>query len=827
MEKELLPWRELKRQRVYDCLLEKLRQPLCIVQAPAGIGKRSAVRGFLEETGMPYLWYFLMEDEYGTERMWRQMSQVEENETEELQEFAGGYFPQNSKERQALIKRLRQKIKRDIVIVIEDGYQESHSEEFRALLEDIVNAKVEKLHVILICSRMPELRSGNDSLSRHNVIGENTLNFTENEIGAYFKINGVDLSSKEQRAIYQYTEGWATAIGLILQDYVQIGRLRGYLSSWTYMKEQVFDKLSETEQEITMKLSPLKKFTIGEAVFVTQMQECRAELKKVALETNFIEYSMEDGTFRIHHLLKLIAEKEYTERGNSVEEILKRSAMWKEEHGEQVAAIHNYNKIGEIEEAFRVLETGNALKIYKQAPDIFADMCANLTPDKKILHIKAYLTYIYYLEVYDNRQSARRDFEETEKYFYEQGLDKLPENRRLAGEMCIVRSLLNIDKVELMAKYIREAYELLEGKPSEIFDAQFIVHYMIPDLYSIHYNRFGNLQNCIENMKEYSKYYLPLINAKDSGWEWLAEGEYYYQMGEVPKAAKIGEMAFQKACFRKETCAIISTAYLKMKCSIYLGEYTELINILKVMGEMAENVEKKDNINVLYDLVNGYIRQCIGENGVAEWLKNYEIISYNNYFKAVCAGTITYGDILIEEGKYVQLIAVAEDMVKYQERSSGCYLQIKGEIYLAIAKYHLLGEEAGQKEMEKILKEAQKDNVIGLFMENAEELLPILKLVRDKAINPEYLKSLIVHCQHYQTGLNRIRNKGEGDEELSLLTGREYEVLQLVKNGYKNGEIGKTLNIATVTVEKTLSNIYRKLDVKGRTEAVKKLDKIL
>ncbi|MBU5474456.1 response regulator transcription factor [Roseburia sp. MSJ-14] len=112
-------------------------------------------------------------------------------------------------------------------------------------------------------------------------------------------------------------------------------------------------------------------------------------------------------------------------------------------------------------------------------------------------------------------------------------------------------------------------------------------------------------------------------------------------------------------------------------------------------------------------------------------------------------------------------------------------------------------------------------------MENAGELLPILKLVEDDEIDHEYLKKVIFHCQQYQTGQNLILNKGEGQKEASLLTERELEILQLVKTGYKNGEIGKTLNIATVTVEKALSNIYRKLNVKGRTEAVKKLEKVL
>lgn len=829
MKEELFRPKELKRQRVNDCLAEAVKLPLCIVQASAGMGKKTAVRDFLDETGTRYFWYSLKENEYDDEKIWKRITELLDREVkEEMKEFLGIRFPRTSEERQNFIHQLSRSIRKETIVVIEDGCQENHSEEFSFLLEDIAEAELEHLHMIIICERMPGFRCGKLILDRKcNVIRKNILSFTEEEIGAYFKNNGIDLSFKERKAIYQYTEGWTAVISLILLDYMRTGRLNSFFSAWNFMKELVFDSLSDVEREIIMRLSPLENFTLQEAAYVTQMPECRIELQNCALETNFMEYDMVTRTFRLHHLLRLIAEKEYTDRGNSVAEIQKRSAMWYERQGRLKDAIGIYIKIGETEEVFRVLETENTLKIYKSAPQIFKNFFMSVDTEQKIAHLKAYLIYIYYWEVYGDKENARKDFGETEQWFLEKEQDKLPGNQRILGEMRIMRSIMSIDEVGKMTETIQEAYELLEGKPSEIFDEQFMALYMVPELYGIHYSESGKLRFSIEKIKEFSRYYLPLINAKDSGWEWMAEGEYHYLMGNIQKAAEISEIAFQKACFRKESGAIISTAFLKMKCCIYLGSYTELVKCLKVVEEVGKDINKDETIAVLYDLVNGYVHQCMGDPGIAEWLKNYEIISYNNYFKITCAGSVTYGRILMEEGRYAQLTAIAEDMMKYQEWSSSCYLRIKGGIYLVIAKYHLFGEDAAREELEKVLKVAQKDDLVGLFMENAGELLPVLKLVQDEEIDREYLKKVIFHCQQYQSGMNRILNKGEGPKEAGLLTERELEILQLVKTGYKNGEIGKTLNIATVTVEKALSNIYRKLNVKGRTEAVKKLDKIL
>ena len=53
-----------------------------------------------------------------------------------------------------------------------------------------------------------------------------------------------------------------------------------------------------------------------------------------------------------------------------------------------------------------------------------------------------------------------------------------------------------------------------------------------------------------------------------------------------------------------------------------------------------------------------------------------------------------------------------------------------------------------------------------------------------------------------------------------MVTPREVEVLRLLANGDTNVGIARTLQLSVRTVERHLSNIYRKLDVRGRAEAV-------
>jgi DNA-binding NarL/FixJ family response regulator len=61
------------------------------------------------------------------------------------------------------------------------------------------------------------------------------------------------------------------------------------------------------------------------------------------------------------------------------------------------------------------------------------------------------------------------------------------------------------------------------------------------------------------------------------------------------------------------------------------------------------------------------------------------------------------------------------------------------------------------------------------------------------------------------------RMRGPAQEQLSA---REIEVLQLVKEGNSNREIGRKLHISTATVKTHLIHIYSKLGVSDRTSAV-------
>lgn len=78
-------------------------------------------------------------------------------------------------------------------------------------------------------------------------------------------------------------------------------------------------------------------------------------------------------------------------------------------------------------------------------------------------------------------------------------------------------------------------------------------------------------------------------------------------------------------------------------------------------------------------------------------------------------------------------------------------------------------------------------------------------------INNQTIKSLL--------GNSMSRNI----KDSAKLTEREHAIIRMVKEGYRNKEVASMLSISEQTVKSHLNRIFRKMEVSGRTELIRKL----
>ncbi|MBV7334575.1 LuxR C-terminal-related transcriptional regulator [Chloroflexi bacterium TSY] len=133
-----------------------------------------------------------------------------------------------------------------------------------------------------------------------------------------------------------------------------------------------------------------------------------------------------------------------------------------------------------------------------------------------------------------------------------------------------------------------------------------------------------------------------------------------------------------------------------------------------------------------------------------------------------------------------------------------------------------------------LLTLAEPGGYVRLFVEADSQLEELLQMLQARGIHPAYIERLLDAFAADRVRLKGTRTEDSGvhkaempihlanDQLIEPLTERELEVLQLVVDGLKNEEIAEQLIITIGTVKRHLSNIYGKLGVNRRTQAVRR-----
>ena len=98
--------------------------------------------------------------------------------------------------------------------------------------------------------------------------------------------------------------------------------------------------------------------------------------------------------------------------------------------------------------------------------------------------------------------------------------------------------------------------------------------------------------------------------------------------------------------------------------------------------------------------------------------------------------------------------------------------------------------------------------------------IPSQKLI--EAVRAVHAGELVLHPVAARKAQSYfVRSAGKHKEQrVQLLTDREAEVLQLLARGHSNPQMANELNLSRRTVQSHLRNIFNKLDVDSRTQAV-------
>jgi LuxR family transcriptional regulator, maltose regulon positive regulatory protein len=121
--------------------------------------------------------------------------------------------------------------------------------------------------------------------------------------------------------------------------------------------------------------------------------------------------------------------------------------------------------------------------------------------------------------------------------------------------------------------------------------------------------------------------------------------------------------------------------------------------------------------------------------------------------------------------------------------------------------------------IEPVLTLAEPEGYIRLFLDEGVPMLNLLRLARSRGLASNYITTLLTAFGE-QTAAATPRSVPHSAVLVELLSERELEVLHLLALGTSNDEIAEQLVIAVSTVKRHVSNIFGKLTVSNRTQAV-------
>jgi LuxR family maltose regulon positive regulatory protein len=199
--------------------------------------------------------------------------------------------------------------------------------------------------------------------------------------------------------------------------------------------------------------------------------------------------------------------------------------------------------------------------------------------------------------------------------------------------------------------------------------------------------------------------------------------------------------------------------------------------------------------------------------------------------------------LLNAQEKYLEVLETLEGPTRELEQSGEYYTLVNLLLFQAVA-LQALGREESSQVMDRCLALAAPEGYVRVFVEKDLPMVKLLKAAMSRGVETEYIKYLLPAFdipikEHPYPGpfMGKIMSpkesvykgqthKASEIEPVEPISKREIEILHLLESSLSTPEIAVQLYISVSTVRTHIKNIYRKLDVNRRIEAVQHAKKL-
>jgi LuxR family maltose regulon positive regulatory protein len=179
---------------------------------------------------------------------------------------------------------------------------------------------------------------------------------------------------------------------------------------------------------------------------------------------------------------------------------------------------------------------------------------------------------------------------------------------------------------------------------------------------------------------------------------------------------------------------------------------------------------------------------------------------------------LTIVQVYLAQDEYAHALQLTARLIHEMEQQKNGYYLLRLLIWQALAYQGLQQDSMALVPLNRALALAMPEGYVRIFLQEGKRLVPLLEQARQIGIYPEYIGQLLANMQGASSHPAAKSTAASGLVE--PLSEREMDVLKLLAQGCTDKKIAESLVIARETVHKHLKNIYGKLDVHSRTEAI-------
>jgi LuxR family maltose regulon positive regulatory protein len=343
---------------------------LTLVSAPAGYGKTTTIRMWVEEAGCPVAWVTLEKSDNDLKQFLVYVLTALGRAVDELGQSALEAV-ENAQEinLQSVLGLLLNELyalEQPIILVLEE-YHLIENETIDRFVEAILNQAVANLHLVIATREDPNL-----PLTRLRVRNQLTeiraadLSFSLEEAADFLTgVMGVDLSDRETEILANRTEGWAAGLqlaALSLKESAdktkQVEAFRGtHRHVLDYLIEEVLNNQSEERREFLRRTSILDQLSASLCEAVTGLKDSRNYLQD--LETNnlfLISLDEERLWYRYHALFAELLRNQLMQfESGLVNDLHARAADWYEQNGYVQKAVEHAFQMSNSDKAAELI----------------------------------------------------------------------------------------------------------------------------------------------------------------------------------------------------------------------------------------------------------------------------------------------------------------------------------------------------------------------------------------------------------------------------------------------------------------------------------------